>query len=127
MAVRRAIEVSGIVQGVGFRPYIYRLASERGLAGWVTNTSAGVSIEVQGELEEVEDFVARLPAEAPPLARVTGVRVRELPPKQRTALALRYVADAGYDEISHVMGTSEDAARRNVHEALRRLRTEYRP
>jgi len=54
-------------------------------------------------------------------------RVRELPPKQRTALALRYVADAGYDEISHVMGTSEDAARRNVHEALKRLRTEYRP
>ena len=54
-------------------------------------------------------------------------RVRELPPKQRTALALRYVADAGYDEISTVMGTSEDAARRNVHEALKRLRTEYRP
>ena len=54
-------------------------------------------------------------------------RVRELPPKQRTALALRYVADAGYDEISNVMGTSEDAARRNVHEALKRLRTEYRP
>jgi RNA polymerase sigma factor (sigma-70 family) len=54
-------------------------------------------------------------------------RVRELPSKQRTALALRYVADAGYDEISSVMGTSEDAARRNVHEALKRLRTEYRP
>jgi RNA polymerase sigma factor (sigma-70 family) len=51
--------------------------------------------------------------------------VRELPAKQRTALALRYVADAGYDEISAVMGTSEDAARRNVHEALKRLRTEY--
>ena len=51
--------------------------------------------------------------------------VRELPTKQRTALALRYVADAGYDEISAVMGTSEDAARRNVHEALKRLRTEY--
>ena len=54
-------------------------------------------------------------------------RVRDLPPKQRTALALRYVADAGYEEISSVMGTSEDAARRNVHEALKRLRTEYRP
>ena len=53
--------------------------------------------------------------------------VRELPTKQRTALALRYVADAGYDEISTVMGTSEDAARRNVHEALKRLRPEYRP
>jgi RNA polymerase sigma factor (sigma-70 family) len=54
-------------------------------------------------------------------------QVRQLPPKQRTALALRYVADAGYDEISAVMGTTEDAARRNVHEALKRLRTEYRP
>jgi RNA polymerase sigma factor (sigma-70 family) len=54
-------------------------------------------------------------------------RVRELPPKQRTALALRYVADAGYEEISAVMGTSEEAARRNVHEALKRLRTEYQP
>jgi len=52
-------------------------------------------------------------------------RVRALPDKQRTALALRYVADAGYDEISTAMGTSEDAARRNVHEALKRLRTEY--
>ena len=53
-------------------------------------------------------------------------QVRELPPKQRTALALRYVTDAGYDEIARVMDTSEDAARRNVHEALKRLRTEYR-
>ena len=53
-------------------------------------------------------------------------QVRALPPKQRTALALRYVADAGYDEIAAVMDTSEDAARRNVHEALKRLRTEYR-
>jgi RNA polymerase sigma factor (sigma-70 family) len=52
-------------------------------------------------------------------------RVRELPRKQRTALALRYVADADYAEIAAVMGTSQDAARRNVHEALKRLRTEY--
>ena len=51
--------------------------------------------------------------------------VRELPDKQRTALALRYVTDAGYDEISAVMSTSEEAARRNVHEALKRLRMEY--
>ena len=52
-------------------------------------------------------------------------RVRELPDKQRTAVALRYVTDAGYEEIAAVMGTSQDAARRNVHEALKRLRTEY--
>jgi RNA polymerase sigma-70 factor (ECF subfamily) len=51
--------------------------------------------------------------------------VRELPAKQRMAVALRYFVDAGYDEISTLMGTSEEAARRNVHEGLKRLRTEY--
>jgi RNA polymerase sigma factor (sigma-70 family) len=54
-------------------------------------------------------------------------RVRELPPKQRSAISLRYVLDAGYGEISAAMGTSEEAARRNVHEGLKRLRREYRP
>jgi DNA-directed RNA polymerase specialized sigma24 family protein len=53
--------------------------------------------------------------------------VAGLPDKQRTAVALRYVVDAGYDEVASVMGTSEDAARRNVHEGLKRLRTEYSP
>ena len=52
-------------------------------------------------------------------------QVRELPTKQRTAIALRFVADAGYPEIAAVMGTSEEAARRNVHEGLKRLRMEY--
>ena len=52
-------------------------------------------------------------------------RVRELPDKQRTAVALRYVLDAPYAEISAVMGTSEEAARRNVHEGLKRLRRDY--
>jgi RNA polymerase sigma factor (sigma-70 family) len=51
--------------------------------------------------------------------------VRELPAKQRTALAMRFVADAAYAEIAAAMGTSEEAARRNVHEGLRRLRKEY--
>jgi RNA polymerase sigma factor (sigma-70 family) len=51
--------------------------------------------------------------------------VRALPAKQRTALALRYVVDAPYTEISAVMDTTEEAARRNVHEAIKRLRLEY--
>lgn len=50
--------------------------------------------------------------------------VRELPPKQRTAVALRFIADASHAEIGATMRTSEDAARRNVHEGLKRLRTE---
>jgi RNA polymerase sigma factor (sigma-70 family) len=51
--------------------------------------------------------------------------VRELPTKQRTAIALRFVSDAGYPEIAQVMGTSQEAARRSVHEGLKRLRQEY--
>lgn len=78
MAVRRAIEVSGLIQGVGFRPYVYRLATERSLTGFTANTAAGVTIEIQGPLEKVEEFLARLPQEAPPLARITTVSVREL-------------------------------------------------
>ena len=54
-------------------------------------------------------------------------RLRALPPKQRTAVALRFVLDAGYPDIAAVMDTSEEAARRNVHEGLTRLRKEYRP
>ena len=80
MRVRRAIEITGIVQGVGFRPYIYRLAVESNLAGFITNTAAGVSIEVEGPKEAVERFLARLPQEAPPLARITNLVVTERPP-----------------------------------------------
>jgi len=79
MKVRRHIEVSGIVQGVGFRPYVYRLATNRQLAGTICNTSAGVTIEVQGSSEAVQDFVEHLPTEAPALARITDVSIHEAP------------------------------------------------
>jgi hydrogenase maturation protein HypF len=77
--VRRQIEVSGIVQGVGFRPYVYRLATGRHLRGTIRNTSAGVTIEIQGPAATVQDFVERLPAEAPPLARITSLTVHDVP------------------------------------------------
>lgn len=54
-------------------------------------------------------------------------QVRALPPKQRTAVTLRFLTDSAYAEISKLMGTSEAAARRNVHEGLKRLRLEYQP
>jgi hydrogenase maturation protein HypF len=76
--VRRQIEVAGIVQGVGFRPYIYRLASERNLCGNVSNSPSGVVIEVQGPVDAVDEFVRRLPAEAPPLSQITDLRVHEV-------------------------------------------------
>src|SRR5208337_101662 len=79
MEVRRQIDVSGIVQGVGFRPYVYRLATGRRLRGTIRNTPAGVTIEIQGPEETVQDFVDRLPAEAPSLARITSLAVHDLP------------------------------------------------
>ena len=78
MPVRRQIDVAGIVQGVGFRPYVYRLATERKLVGHISNTSAGVAIEVEGPEEAVAAFVRTLPESAPPLARITGLAVREV-------------------------------------------------
>ncbi len=79
MIVRREIRLSGIVQGVGFRPYVYRLALGRKLAGSVGNTAGGVTIQVQGPAEAVADFLARLTPEAPPLARIAVMDVREVP------------------------------------------------
>jgi hydrogenase maturation protein HypF len=79
MQVRRQLEVAGIVQGVGFRPYVYRLATARGLAGTICNTAAGVTIEVQGSTEAVADFSEHLRSDAPPLARITSLTLREVP------------------------------------------------
>jgi hydrogenase maturation protein HypF len=78
MRIRREIRVTGIVQGVGFRPYVFRLATERGLTGSISNTSAGVTIEIQGSAELVEDFTSCLQIEAPPLTRIMGVAIHEL-------------------------------------------------
>jgi len=77
--VRKHIEVGGIVQGVGFRPWIFRLATERRLVGHITNTAGGVTIEVEGPAGAIEDFLGRLRVEAPPLARITSIAVREAP------------------------------------------------
>ena len=77
--VRRAFVASGQVQGVGFRPFVYRLAAEGGLTGTVGNTSEGVRMELQGPDAEVLRFGLRLRAELPPLARLTGVVEHDLP------------------------------------------------
>ena len=80
MVCRKAVEISGIVQGVGFRPFIYRLAAENRLTGFITNTSAGVSIEVEGAVDAVEAFLSRLPREVPPLAHITSMVVTDCAP-----------------------------------------------
>lgn len=74
-----SVHITGIVQGVGFRPFVYHLAQRYRLTGWVRNTSAGVEIEVDGEKAQLREFIERLKAEHPPLARIDSIRVTERP------------------------------------------------
>jgi hydrogenase maturation protein HypF len=80
---RRRVRVHGIVQGVGFRPFVYRLATGLALAGTVRNDGAGVTIDVEGPAAALESFVARLRADAPPLACIDAVEVETLAPDGR--------------------------------------------
>jgi len=72
-AERRRLRVRGTVQGVGFRPFVYRLARAHALAGWVRNDAQGVTIEVVGDAGVLDAFAAAIAAEAPPAAHVDGV------------------------------------------------------
>lgn len=71
------IEVHGVVQGVGFRPYVRNLAVACGLSGSVSNTRAGVTVELTGDAEAITEFLRRLPRQAPPLARLDEIVCRE--------------------------------------------------
>ena len=65
-----------MVQGVGFRPFVYRLARERGLGGFVRNSASGVEIEVEGE--GVEAFLEEVRIQAPPLSEISALRAEEI-------------------------------------------------
>jgi hydrogenase maturation protein HypF len=78
MRERRGVVVRGVVQGVGFRPFVYRLAMEEHLAGVISNDTNGVTIEIEGLRRSIDSFLTRLQSEPPPLARVDSITVREL-------------------------------------------------
>ena len=86
---RFEILCTGIVQGVGFRPTVYRLATEMRLAGWVCNGPNGVEIEVEGENGVPQRFAERLQRELPPLAKVTSLTIHELEPLGETEFTVR--------------------------------------
>ena len=84
MHKRFLIEVAGIVQGVGFRPYIFRLADRLQLSGFVNNNSDGVSIEIEGNEDSIQKFIATLKFQPPPLAQIIRFDVREISKKDET-------------------------------------------
>jgi hydrogenase maturation protein HypF len=118
------VRVTGTVQGVGFRPYVYRLANELGLAGWVLNDAHGVLLEIEGDAGVVGEFVARLGPEAPPLSVVEGVTADAVAPLGERAFTIRRsprgeVADA---PVTPDTATCEDCLRELFDPADRRYR-----
>ena len=76
---RRRFHITGQVQGVGFRPFVYRLAKEGAFSGWVINDGCGVTIEVQGTPQQLDGFARRLRDELPPLAQIARFVAEEVP------------------------------------------------
>jgi hydrogenase maturation protein HypF len=122
--IRRRIQVSGVVQGVGFRPYVYKLASEERLAGSIFNDTAGVTIEVEGDRDSVEAFLRRLPDETPPLARIASTLIAELPCVGETHFSIIHSEARGQvvTQIPADAATCDDCLRELLDPANRRYR-----
>ncbi len=112
-AAGRRIEVSGEVQGVGFRPWVWRLAAEEGIAGQVRNDASGVTIEAFGDERALDTFTTRLSAQAPRAARVRRLVWSPIPHQPRAAFAI--VASAVGEEprvsIPPDLATCDDCRR----------------
>lgn len=118
------IHVKGIVQGVGFRPFVYGLAKRHGLSGWVRNTSAGVDIEVEGPAAALVAFTEALERDAPPLARIDGVEVAEQTANGFTTFEIvdSQPVDGAFQPISPDVTICDDCLRELFDPADRRYR-----
>ncbi len=83
------LKVQGVVQGVGFRPFVYRLAHEHNLKGWVRNTSGSVKIEVEGDEVALKSFLAALKAKSPPMAHIEKTEATFHSPSGYTSFVIR--------------------------------------
>ena len=121
---RRSVRVRGIVQGVGFRPFVFRLAEEESLAGWVRNDALGVLAEVEGACERLDRFERRIADDAPPLARVLSIESDTVAATGETGFVIR-PSDAGAARtalISPDVATCDDCLRELMDPNDRRYR-----
>ncbi len=121
---RMRVRVNGTVQGVGFRPYVYRLAGELGLGGFVLNDASGVLIEVEGSPALVDRFLVRVGAEAPPLAVVERVAIEECAASGDVAFTIRESIPSAVPDapVAPDTATCEDCLRELSDPADRRFR-----
>ncbi|MBC7189416.1 carbamoyltransferase HypF, partial [Candidatus Aerophobetes bacterium] len=107
---RLHIEIKGVVQGVGFRPFVYNLAQHLNLKGFVTNTSKGVTIEIEGE--RVEEFISKLQNNPPPLAKIYSIKKTELSPNNyKTFEIIESIDETGFTHVSEDVSICEDCLR----------------
>lgn len=103
------IQINGIVQGVGFRPYIYRLAKRHRLTGWVLNSSRGVEVLAQGLPEDADDFLAAIPKELPPQAVIDQLSHAEVAPEEHQSFTIREsLGNDGFTRISPDIALCDD-------------------
>lgn len=122
--VRRRLDVRGQVQGVGFRPFVYRLAARHGVGGSVANDNNGATIEIEGSPAALAAFERELRAELPPLARITELARRDLPACGETTFRIRASErDAGRrPEVTPDAATCADCRRELLDPVDRRHR-----
>ena len=107
------ISVKGVVQGVGFRPFVYGLATRLDLHGWVCNTSGGVEILVDGQSSSLEEFIQSLSLEKPPLAKIDSIQVDEAPYDSSPNFEIHesQAVEGAYQPISPDMAICPDCER----------------
>lgn len=112
-AVRRKVFIRGVVQGVGFRPFVYNLAKSLGLSGYVLNSSSGVTIEVEGAEPEIQHFLDTVRDHPPLLAQITEFQLMEIPAQEESDFAIRpsLVQDDEFVLVSPDMATCDDCRR----------------
>lgn len=119
------IQVKGIVQGVGFRPFVYRLAKKYLINGWVLNATDGVFIHAEGEAKLLDEFVIELSENPPAASRVEEVALKEVPLEDFDSFEIRF-SDAGAVEkttlVSPDLATCDDCARELFNPNDRRYR-----
>ena len=121
---RRAISVTGVVQGVGFRPFVHELARELGVGGFVKNGAGGVLIEAEGPAPVLEQFVAALEARRPPQARIETVHTRACAPRGEEEFRIEPSewAAPGHVAVSADLATCDECVRELFDPRGRRYR-----
>jgi hydrogenase maturation protein HypF len=124
ISISRHIHINGIVQGVGFRPFIYNLANSHELKGWVRNSANGVDIEVTGCQDDLDAFLTSISDSAPPLAQIDSIETRKIDLRSFEGFRIIHSKDQPTDfiPVSPDMAVCEDCRRELFDPKDRRYR-----